>query len=169
MEDIVIKDWGEPECWCCGHFVQKVYKHNTYNTDLQTEKGIKKIWNYKEVQSTFNRCHIYPKALGGSFHPSNLFLLCEDCHQLSPDTTNPKIFFSWILKHKEVAMRDLNGWNEKEKEEAIQELDNMCDNFSIDKIELMKYIHNNKKELDTFLSSNVNTHGNEIVLSSLIG
>jgi len=44
------------------------------------------------------RCHIIAKSLGGSYKCDNLFLMCEDCHQRSPNTTDPKIFFEWVVK-----------------------------------------------------------------------
>lgn len=42
------------------------------------------------------KCHIVAKALGGPYEPSNIFLLCGNCHIESLDTVYPDIFFKWI-------------------------------------------------------------------------
>jgi hypothetical protein len=44
------------------------------------------------------RCHIIPKSLGGSDEPSNLFLMCAECHDLAPNTPLPHLFFKWVDK-----------------------------------------------------------------------
>lgn len=170
--ETVINDWGEPECWCCGDFVKTIYKHKNYEDNLETNDGIKKIWNYKEVASKLNRCHIKPKALGGSFHPSNLFLLCEECHSKSPDTNNPKIFFEWILRHRKIDSKCFfGGYSQTEITDLIKEINGMCTGFNINITDLTNYISNNinNKEIQKFLSNNINSHGKEIVISSYIG
>ena len=97
----VITDWGEPCCWACGKpFVSDYEK--TYNLILGDSKlscdkvDFKKVWNDEYVKSCLNRCHIVPGALGGGDTPENLFLLCEDCHEQSPDTINANSFFRWV-------------------------------------------------------------------------
>jgi HNH endonuclease len=46
-------------------------------------------------KAPLQRCHIIPKSLGGSDDPNNLFLMCRECHDLSPDTTDVDLFFQW--------------------------------------------------------------------------
>ena len=94
----VINDWGEPECWCCGKFIKDIYKYKDY--DKLLKEDYKKIWDYGKVKSKLNRCHIIPKALGGSDEPNNLFLMCEECHRESPDYSNPIFFFEFVYNKR---------------------------------------------------------------------
>ena len=63
-------------------------------------KSPQKLYDSPKVKSEYNRCHIIPRQAGGSNDPSNLFLLCEECHEESPDTLNPKNFFKWVYKKR---------------------------------------------------------------------
>lgn len=98
----VVEDWGEPRCWACGRDAGKFHREAHYEEWLacDSEEGYIKIWNHKLVKKDLNRCHIIPDALGGEDVPSNLFLMCPECHQLSPDTTNPNSFFRWVYRRK---------------------------------------------------------------------
>ena len=142
----VIKDCGEPECWCCGKFINKIYIHKSYESDLVNDCS--KIWEYKEVKSELNRCHIIPKSLGGSDQPENLFLLCEECHYKSPDTDNPTLFLKWIYRMRKTILID--GFTEYKQyyDYIIQE----C--------------HNSNKDLDTmdieYIKCHIGTHGGAI-------
>ncbi len=65
-------------CWACNKTFRGGSKgYNTPNLGLQ-------------------RCHIIPHSLGGSDHPSNLLLMCESCHTVSPDTSNERYFWKWF-------------------------------------------------------------------------
>lgn len=59
-------DEDSKTCWCCGRS------------------------GYQEI------AHIVPHSLGGSSTPENLFLLCAECHILSPDAADPEFFYKWI-------------------------------------------------------------------------
>ncbi len=84
----ILIDSGEPSCWACG-------KPFETETKQLLEKGdFKKVWN--KTQGKLEKCHIIPRALGGSDEPENIFLLCGSCHIESPDTIYPDIFFKWI-------------------------------------------------------------------------
>ena len=63
-------DWADAHerCWRCG-----------YKTKLE-------------------KCHIIPKALGGSDQPSNLVLLCIRCHREAPNFPDPNFMWLWIKK-----------------------------------------------------------------------
>lgn len=65
---------GHAFCWACGVKKSKI--------------------------ASLDKCHILPYALGGSNEPSNFFLMCGDCHDLSPDSAFPDIFFRWV-RHRE--------------------------------------------------------------------
>ena len=72
--------WGgifPDNCWRCG----------TTFTARRTRKG---------ESSNRNRCHIVPADLGGSNHPSNMILLCAECHRDAPDVDDPEFMWRWI-------------------------------------------------------------------------
>lgn len=82
-------DAGE-ECWCCNGFCCPGY-YDGYSVDK--EKNDEDVWfEYRE------RSHIIAKSLGGSYECDNLFLMCGECHRRAPNTTDPKIFFEWVVK-----------------------------------------------------------------------
>ena len=54
-------------CWCCGNERRKLQK-----------------------------CHIIPKALGGSNKPENIIPLCAMCHDKAPDVADKDHMFQWI-------------------------------------------------------------------------
>lgn len=85
-------DIGEPNCWACG--VPVSTRFDNKNSDATAEECFK-IWD--KIRG-LQVCHIVPKALGGSDDPSNLFLMCKECHELAPDTMFPDIFFKWVEK-----------------------------------------------------------------------
>ena len=90
----VVDDWGEPECWCCGRWTNEII-------DEDSEKGLKDLYKRKHVTSFLQRAHIIPRQLGGSdTDPANLFLLCSECHQFSPDTVYPTEFFKYVYKRR---------------------------------------------------------------------
>lgn len=64
-------DWAEAEklCWRCAH------------------------------KRSLQRCHIIPKALGGGEHPSNLVLLCAQCHAEAPNVADPEFMWIWLRAH----------------------------------------------------------------------
>ena len=98
----VVLDWGEIECWACGRTLSPskeadLQKRCSMGDDFNYEK----LWNAKEVQSFYNRCHIVPAALGGPDAPENLFLLCPQCHVISPDTVNYSAFIRWVFNCKD--------------------------------------------------------------------
>jgi 5-methylcytosine-specific restriction endonuclease McrA len=46
--------------------------------------------------SQLHRCHIIAASIGGSDEHNNLVLLCSVCHNVSPMTNDPKIFWDWL-------------------------------------------------------------------------
>jgi hypothetical protein len=96
----VIRDYGEPECFACKKLVDAVLESPKYEKMLVEDDGLKKIWEHKEVSKKLQKCHIIPHSLGGDENPKNMFLLCKDCHEESPDTNNPKNFFKWVYRKR---------------------------------------------------------------------
>lgn len=86
-----------PACWACGRPV----KHEDYLSWDKYNQKIEDIWKDKKVNSYLNRCHIMAKQFDGSNDPDNLFLLCETCHKLSPDTKNREAFLRWVYRRKQ--------------------------------------------------------------------
>ncbi len=64
-------DWAEADklCWRCAH------------------------------KRKLQRCHIIPRSLGGSEEPSNLVLLCGQCHAEAPNVDDPDYMWVWLRAH----------------------------------------------------------------------
>ena len=108
-EDIVL-DWGEVECWACRKYCKDAEKvlreaHKKYDDE---KKVLRHLWDSGTVKHFYERCHITPRSLGGSDEPENLFLLCPECHSVSPDTTNREAFFRWVRTYR---LTHRNGWH----------------------------------------------------------
>jgi HNH endonuclease len=87
----IFVDWGEPSCWACRfHYGMK---YDVKSSDASWSK-ILHGWERIPLQ----RCHIVPRSLGGKDDPSNLFLMCRECHDLQPNTAFPEVFFEWARK-----------------------------------------------------------------------
>lgn len=69
----ILIDKGELNCWAC---------------------------DMPEENCELQRCHILAESLGGEGYADNLFLMCERCHEESPDTTNRDAFFRWVYKKR---------------------------------------------------------------------
>lgn len=168
----VVFDWAEPECWACGRRcvgAKKELEHAEYCKLPDGDFNFERMWSYKDITSGFERAHIIPEALGGSGEdPSNLFLLCPNCHALSPDTMNPENFFRWVYRRRheyengvkvprlymemiaeEINLRGLNA------EEIINEVNIKFDNTKPD-------------ELWSYLKENVGFHASKVAESSLV-
>ncbi len=42
------------------------------------------------------KCHIIPHILGGEMDESNMFLMCQYCNKLNPETVFVEDFFKWV-------------------------------------------------------------------------
>lgn len=42
------------------------------------------------------RCRIVPHSLGGSGETSNIFLMCDECHEENPDTIYSDMFYKYV-------------------------------------------------------------------------
>ncbi|MFE9440741.1 HNH endonuclease [Streptomyces sp. NPDC006602] len=82
----------EPCCFACGWFSER--------------------WNQATPQASWQRAnlersHIIPKSLGGPDDASNLLLLCQPCHQESPDWRDPEQMARWIATREERPSREV--------------------------------------------------------------
>jgi hypothetical protein len=55
-------------------------------------------WRCAQKRS-LQRCHIVPRALGGSEEPGNLVLLCAQCHSEAPNVADPAFMWFWLRAH----------------------------------------------------------------------
>jgi hypothetical protein len=84
----ILIDWGEPSCWACGFHYGTRYDIKRSDASW---REILRGWDKIPLQ----RCHIVSTSLGGSDEASNLFLMCRECHDQSPNTNITAIFFEW--------------------------------------------------------------------------
>uniref|UniRef100_UPI0009E74950 HNH endonuclease n=1 Tax=Nonomuraea pusilla TaxID=46177 RepID=UPI0009E74950 len=77
-------DLGEPECFACGWCR---VEHVT------SKKALEKRWKGLE------RAHVVPRSLGGADTVDNIILLCERCHEESPDTADAHRLWRWVIDH----------------------------------------------------------------------
>lgn len=91
----VVFDWGEPCCWACDKPIIGKYEKNRGK-----EVDFERLWNDDTLKKKLERCHIIPRAKGGEDTPSNMFLLCSECHEVSPDTVNDENFFRWVYDQR---------------------------------------------------------------------
>ena len=63
--------------------------------DLDEDGG--RCWRCGTTKNV-QRCHIIPHSQGGGDEPSNLLLLCRDCHNDAPNVSNATAedFFNWM-------------------------------------------------------------------------
>lgn len=106
----IFVDWGEPSCWACRFHYGIKYDIKSSDASWGEILG---GWERIPLQ----RCHIVPRSLGGTDEPSNLFLMCRECHDLQPNTALPEIFFEWVRAQS-------HGRRESAKiEEALRSFD----------------------------------------------
>jgi HNH endonuclease len=77
-----------------------------YWTEHQDECGLSVDWVEAEklcwrcaCKRLLQRCHIVPRALGGDEIPSNLVLLCAQCHAEAPNVADPDFMWLWLRAH----------------------------------------------------------------------
>lgn len=77
-----------------------------YWAERQDECGLSVDWaNAKKLcwrcahERRLQRCHIIPSSLGGDESPSNLVLLCEQCHAEAPNVADPEFMWVWLRAH----------------------------------------------------------------------
>ena len=167
--DWVVDDWGEPCCWACGkHAIkdQDLERFCDANPDTEGSDFYKKLYDLKSVKSRLNRCHIHPKALGGSDSPENLFLMCEECHVLSPDTTNSAAFFRWVYDRK-----SRYSFGRMSPKEVLTRIDEELERRGLPPLVECLAMTNSPYEITDvadFMRNRVGFHGGSVVESSWI-
>lgn len=58
----------------------------------------KRCWRCSEKRK-LQRCHIIPRTLGGGESPSNLILLCGQCHSEAPNVNDSEFMWTWLRAH----------------------------------------------------------------------
>ncbi|EFU41017.1 hypothetical protein PVOR_15329 [Paenibacillus vortex V453] len=134
-------DWGEPCCWACGRFWEDKYD---IKKPRATREEIIKNWDNVPLQ----RCHIVAKQFDGTDEPSNLFLMCRDCHDKAPNTRSVEAFLIWTEKQ---------NWYENFRDEVMKEIKNF--GFE-DRVEELNEIIANK-EIKDKISENLGVHMNQ--------
>ena len=85
-DNAALLDPGEPTCFACGWPATKP----------DVSPRLWSVWN----RARLDRCHLVPRALGGDDAPSNLVLLCSDCHREAPDVADPRYMLRWIARRE---------------------------------------------------------------------
>lgn len=75
-------DWGEPACMAGGYWLPK----------WDERKTLKGRWE----NSGLERCHVIPLVKNGPDELSNLVLMCENCHAMQPDSTDPEVTYAYM-------------------------------------------------------------------------
>lgn len=77
-----------------------------YWSGNQDESGLSVDWAEAESlcwrcaqKRNLQRCHIIPRSLGGTEEPSNLVLLCAQCHSEAPNVNDPEFMWTWLRAH----------------------------------------------------------------------
>ncbi len=155
-------DGGEPTCWACGKYWDT--KYDSFGKyDLTGTTPYYKLW--AKAGSKLERCHIVAKSLGGSNEPSNLFIMCKECHILSPDITDPKYFFKWVLSRK--------GYMEIYGDKILEASDALGFDYTDKKIQKkINSLFTNKvknKKFHKYLAENTTIHaGHGLSMTSMI-
>ncbi|MBG9776228.1 HNH endonuclease [Brevibacillus laterosporus] len=150
--DLIVYDVGEPSCWAC-------HKPILVERD-DVKEDLKAIWN--RTSGKLQRCHIIAASLGGSNIPSNLFLMCESCHQLAPDTLNKESFFMWVEYRRSQCILGIEVFK------MISEMETICTNLGLDFKEVQGFIGENGLKLLKECKEEITTHGAKIAHSSII-
>jgi len=127
--------------------------------------AMKVCWNCGKETKYIQRCHIIPKALGGSnIDPSNFVLLCDTCHREAPNINNSNCMWDWIKSNKLPIsiqgtyrfQKGLIEFENKYKINIITIIIELCDgNYSKENVEklLAKYTNMCSQHLTTITSS----------------
>ena len=172
---MLVADYYCPRCWGCGATVikdnrmEKCILDNCSNDE--EELNIQKIWNHTDTKSKLERCHIIPNLFGGADTPANLFLMCAECHQLSPDTIYPDMFFKWVIERRKKYI--LGSWNPKYILDEVSKLLERDVGMTI--TELLETINKlgstakiEESPLKEFMQGKIGLHGTKMSESSAI-
>ncbi len=71
---------------------------NESGLSVDIAEADKLCWRCSQKRS-LQRCHIVPRSLGGSEAPSNLVLLCAQCHAEAPNVEDSDFMWVWLRAH----------------------------------------------------------------------
>jgi len=85
--------------------------------------------NYRTKDLGLHRCHVIPDCLGGSNDPSNIILMCAECHKDNPDSTDESLFWWWFKNVESDYLQKANrlikilpsSLNDEEADEILKE------------------------------------------------
>lgn len=66
---------------------------------LDVDDPAHSCWACGAAVKTPTRAHIVAHSQGGTYHPSNFFLLCDFCHFDQPDTCSREVQLAWLKSH----------------------------------------------------------------------
>ena len=87
-----------PECFACS---QPVRSKSSFKDRV---KNWRDVWN----KASLERAHIVPHSKGGESIPSNLVLLCKDCHKENPDGKSEAFFWRWLCTRPHYTQKRLS-------------------------------------------------------------
>ena len=123
----ILMDWGEPSCWACGDGWDGRYDVKQRNLSFSQ---LMALWEKAPLQ----RCHIVASSIGGSDDVPNLVLMCAECHDLAPNTTDRSLLFRWMRQQNwfsrkvdklKKALRDFGI--DSSNEDSMRELANILE------------------------------------------
>ena len=68
------------------------------NLSVDWAEAYKLCWRCAHERN-LQRCHIIPRSLDGEESPSNLVLLCSQCHAEAPNVADPEYMWVWLRAH----------------------------------------------------------------------
>ena len=134
----VVYDKSAPECWACGLIVN----------DIEDFSDLKSLWN--SIGSSLQKCHIIPKALGGTYEEENIFLMCDNCHQEAPNTTSRDAFINWVALKREDKL------NHNPYKDFHNQVDKYCKFYKIEADDFCRYV---AARDNSQIEAKTNTHG----------
>ena len=137
-------EYDIPHCFACNRTM--IDLDNKKYKDL---KNTSKNW---DITSNLEKCHIIPFALGGNDDPSNLVLLCKECHKLNPNTKDEKLYWLWMKSVKDSWTEDMKNFKD------------MCKALNVDWL----YYDNHKVEIEE-IRDKIYKEGNEHLIVSSAG
>lgn len=172
---LVMLDPGEPCCWACGRYAVTDDELESFDNDpsVTHDNYFKKLYSLPKLKSRLNRCHVVPNALGGADSPENLFLMCEECHALSPDTVNRAAFFRWVYDRNQMYVSGrmsgklvIDKINEELNRRGFPDLI-QCVSIVGDKLKDVDS-RDMLDDMNEWLDSRINTHGAKYSETTLI-
>jgi Recombinase/HNH endonuclease len=106
-----------PKCWACGQDWNKRF----WSKQAMPSGRTFTVWERAPLQ----RCHIVPRKLDGHNDPSNLFLMCNECHDVAPNTTDRSLFFEWVKN------QDYSRRREKRLRQALDDFGLDSENLAV--------------------------------------